>query len=62
MGLDSEDEETALWRRTMEALLERGATPQEAIDGANLILQAYRRHRDEAQRGQRPERKEPEEE
>jgi hypothetical protein len=55
MGLDSEDEETALWRRAMELLLERGATPQEAIDGANLILQAYRRQRDE-------ERKEPKKE
>jgi hypothetical protein len=57
--MDSEDEETALWRRTMEVLLERGATVEEAIDGANLVVQAYRRQRDEARRRLPPERKEP---
>lgn len=61
MGSDPEDEEAALWRRIMEALLARGASPQEAIDGANLILQAYRRTREDARRSDPPpEKEEPE--
>jgi hypothetical protein len=38
---------TALWRRAVEALLAKGAPPAEAIDGANLILTAYERQRDQ---------------
>ena len=40
-------DETALWQQTVEALRVRGATLAEAIDGANIVLQAYRRERDE---------------
>jgi hypothetical protein len=55
MGIDPDDEETALWSRVMVTLLERGASPQEAIDGANLIVSAYRRMREEARpQGQPP--------
>jgi hypothetical protein len=62
MGIDPDDEETVLWGRVMETLLDRGASPQEAIDGANLVLQAYRRMREEArQRKPPPEGEEPEE-
>jgi hypothetical protein len=43
--LDVDD--VALWERTVEALTARGATPAEAIDGANLIVQAARRKRAE---------------
>jgi len=40
-----ESEGAALWRRTVEELVAKGASPAEAIDGANLILEAYRRQR-----------------
>lgn len=40
---DDETPETALWRQTVERLLANGSSPVEALDGANLILQAYRR-------------------
>jgi hypothetical protein len=53
--MDSEDEETALWVRTMEVLLARGAGAQEAIDAANIVVLAYRRQRDEARQRQREE-------
>lgn len=46
MGVaEEDDEETVLWHRTVETLLAQGATPTEAFDGANLVLQAYRRKR-----------------
>ena len=40
-----EDEE-GVWRATVAALRSKGATLAEAIEGANLILAAYRRQRD----------------
>jgi hypothetical protein len=40
---DEETPETALWRETVERLLANGSSPVEALDGANLILQVYRR-------------------
>jgi hypothetical protein len=46
MADDAFDEEEALWRRVADTLLTRGASPAEAIDGANLVLGAYRRQRD----------------
>jgi hypothetical protein len=39
-------EALALWQRTVETLVARGAAPAEAIDGANLLVAAYRRKRD----------------
>jgi hypothetical protein len=44
----AEEDELSLWRRAVETLLARGASPEEAIDGANLIAQAYRRKVEEA--------------
>jgi hypothetical protein len=45
---DAEDsDEIALWQRTLDALVAGGATSAEAIDGANLIVQAERRKRAE---------------
>jgi hypothetical protein len=50
MGLTrAEEEELSLWRRAVETLLARGASPAEAIDGANLIAQAFRRKMEEAE-------------
>jgi len=46
MAADDEDEETAYWRSTVEKLLANGVSPTEAFDGANLLLQAYRRERE----------------
>ncbi len=40
---DEETPETELWRQTVEQLLANGSSPVEALDGANLIMQAYRR-------------------
>jgi hypothetical protein len=40
---DQEMPEIKLWRETVERLIANGASGAEAIDGANLILQAYRR-------------------
>jgi hypothetical protein len=40
---DDETPETTLWRETVERLLASWSSPSEALDGANLILQAYRR-------------------
>lgn len=40
---DEETPETTLWRQAVERLLASGSSPSEALDGANLILQAYRR-------------------
>ena len=42
-GLD--DAAAAIWSRAVDALVSHGATPAEAIDGANMIVQAYRRER-----------------
>ncbi len=42
---DEETPETALWRQTVERLLEGGASAADALDGATLIIQAYRRQR-----------------
>lgn len=39
------EDEVAMWRDAARALLEKGATQAEAIDGANLVLRAYRRQR-----------------
>jgi hypothetical protein len=40
---DDETPETALWRETVERLLASGSSAAEALDGATLIVQAYRR-------------------
>lgn len=42
---DEETPETVLWRETVQRLLSNGSSAVEALDGANLILQAYRRQR-----------------
>jgi hypothetical protein len=42
-----DDAETELWDQTVKALLANGSTPTEAFDGANLVLRAYRRKREE---------------
>ncbi len=56
METDPEDEETALWRRVMETLLAHGASPKDAIEGANIVVNAYRHKREEAaRRGRTPE-------
>jgi hypothetical protein len=50
MVSDDEDKSTkeseglALWRRTIKELLARGCKSAEALEGANLILEAYKRH------------------
>jgi hypothetical protein len=56
---DLEGEDAALWRRTVETLLERGASPAEAIEGANLVLQSYLRHRQATQAAKPPPEEEP---
>jgi hypothetical protein len=48
---DPEDTESALWRRAVDHLVAAGARPAEALEGATLILGAYRRRR-VAYRGQ----------
>lgn len=45
MADDEETPETKLWRETVERLLATGSSAADALDGANLILQAYRRQR-----------------
>ena len=45
MADNEETPETALWRETVERLLASGSSAVEALDGANLILQAYQRQR-----------------
>ena len=48
-GPDSLDvDDIAVWKRTVDALVRGGAELAEAIDGANLIVQAERRKRAEA--------------
>ena len=42
---NDETPETTLWRETVERLLASGSSAVEALDGANLILQAYQRQR-----------------
>lgn len=42
---EDESEAIKLWRRTLEALLAKGESPANAIDGANLVLRAYERQR-----------------
>lgn len=42
-------DDIALWERTVDALVAGGATLAEAIDGANLIVQAGRRNRAETE-------------
>jgi hypothetical protein len=50
---DVNDDEIALWQRVVGELLARGSSRAEAIEGANLILTAYRRRRDDlARRGE----------
>lgn len=39
----TENEAAALWRRTVDALVAKGSTLPEAIVGANLIVEAYKR-------------------
>jgi hypothetical protein len=39
-----------LWRRVVERLTGEGASMAEAIEGADLILHAHRRTRDQTQR------------
>jgi hypothetical protein len=40
------DDEESVWRAAVSALRSKGASPSETLDGANLILAAYRRQRD----------------
>jgi hypothetical protein len=54
IGDAKESEGAALWRRTVEELVGKGASPAEAIDGANLILEAYRRQRTTEEATPRP--------
>lgn len=56
---DPDDTATTLWRRTVEVLVSKGSSPTEAIDGANMIVAAYRRTADEdrvPESGRRPTR------
>ncbi len=56
MGMDTPGDAVTLWRRAVEALLDKGRTPAEALDGANLIISAYRRqHAQEKEPEQAPE-------
>ena len=43
---DQEGNEITLWLRTIDALMNKGATRAEAIDGAHLLLKAIRRERE----------------
>lgn len=38
---DDKNNSTVLWRRTVEAVLDAGASPAEAMDAANIMVQAY---------------------
>lgn len=40
-------DEATLWQNAVDALRAKGASLAEAMDGANLVLQAYRRQREE---------------
>ncbi len=42
---DPNEDEVALWQRVVGALLVRGSSRAEAVEGANLILEAFRRQR-----------------
>ncbi len=57
-GVDSDDEETTLWRRVMETLLARGASRKEAIDGAASSFRTFGAVSGEAQQREPPPRKE----
>jgi hypothetical protein len=43
---ERDDEEYRVWRHAMDGLLAKGENVADAMEGANLILQAYRRKRD----------------
>jgi hypothetical protein len=43
----ADDTLTTLWRQSLESLIAEGATPAEAIDGANIVVEAYERQREE---------------
>lgn len=47
---DEESSEMALWRSALDALLAKGATFEEAVDGANLLLEGHRRQMKELAR------------
>jgi hypothetical protein len=54
-NLDDEDSGLEVWHDAVAALLASGRTPTEALEGANLILSAWRRRRDDArERGGTP--------
>jgi hypothetical protein len=44
---DSDDNCDEVWRRALEGLLAKGATQAEAVEGANLVVQAHLRQRRE---------------
>jgi hypothetical protein len=44
---EHDEDELTLWRSTVDRLLRGGAKPHEALEGANLILAAYRRRQSE---------------
>jgi hypothetical protein len=46
---EHDDIASALWRNVVQSLVAKGMTPAEAIDGPNLILNAYKRQREESQ-------------
>jgi hypothetical protein len=46
-----QDPEMAIWEAAVAAFRERQNTLAEAVENANLLLAAYRRHRAESQDG-----------
>lgn len=42
---NKQDEDTALWQWTVDALLRQGCGASDAIEGANLVLEAYQSQR-----------------
>lgn len=55
--MEPDDEiEAQIWQNALDALLAKGATRTEAIDGATLILHAYRRRRQEDESKNEPPR------
>jgi hypothetical protein len=44
---ESEDNCDEVWQRALEGLLAKGATQAEAVEGANLVVQAHLRERRE---------------
>jgi hypothetical protein len=57
MDLDEEESAMRVWRRALASLLASERTLLDAVDGANIVLDAWMRRRDEAhRRGGTPDR------